>query len=386
MSTAFVSFESSPPFRSLEFPRRAGRKLRVNVFSETSFFGLENQGGHTAFIDCAHLMAAHPDLEVRVNSHARCDVFHSHSWGPLYFAQGARHWSPRRVYTAHVVPETAEGTLPFMELARPLTRAWTRWTCDYADRVLAVAPMEAEVLRELGVRAPILTVPNPIRGEQFRASRTLRAEGRQLLGLAARRPVVLGVGQIQPRKGIADFAEVARAVPEADFVWVGGRPFGIVSAGIGEMNRLMASPPANLRFAGMVDHERMPAVYNAADILLFPSFQENCPYAPMEAASCGLPVVFRDLPEYRALYPSRWLATANAGEMARAVRRLLASRAEYASWTAASHALAEAFSVTAYVDAVASVYDELACEALDGASDTGRRHVPAREPAIRLAL
>jgi glycosyltransferase involved in cell wall biosynthesis len=41
----------------------------------------------------------------------------------------------------------------------------------------------------------------------------------------------------------------------------------------------------------MLELEDMPLVYAAADVLLFPSYQENCPLAPLEAAACGLPVV-----------------------------------------------------------------------------------------------
>jgi len=33
--------------------------------------------------------------------------------------------------------------------------------------------------------------------------------------------------------------------------------------------------------------EKMPLLYNAADMLLFPSYQENCPLVPIEAAAAG---------------------------------------------------------------------------------------------------
>lgn len=37
--------------------------------------------------------------------------------------------------------------------------------------------------------------------------------------------VVLGVGQIQHRKGVLDFVEVAKEFPELQFVWAGGLLF-----------------------------------------------------------------------------------------------------------------------------------------------------------------
>lgn len=347
---------------ALRFPRLAGRRLAVNVVSETQLYGLENQGGHTGFLDCVDLMRGHPDLDVRVNSRRRHDVVHSHSWGPAYFFWGRR-MRGRRVFTAHVVPQTAIGTLPFADVGYPVVRGWMRAIFGYSDVVVSVAPKMTEQIRELGVRSRIETVPNPLRAERFFPSPELRAEGRRLLGITDDRPVVLGVGQIQPRKGIADFAAVAERIPHARFVWAGGRPFGVVSAGLAELDRLMRSPPPNLAFAGMFDLSLMPAVHNAADVMLFPSFQENCPYAPMEAASCGVPVVFRDIPEYHPLYALPWLRATDADGFARIVADLLASPDERARWSAIGIEQARRFEVPAYVDAIARIYDELACRA-----------------------
>lgn len=351
-----------PPLR---FNLEKQRRIKVNIFSETGLFALEHQGGHTAFLDCCDVMANHPGLEVVVNAREACDVLHSHSWGPLFFAWGARRWAGRRVFTAHVVPETAIGSFPCAKIAQPFTRSYVRAVCNFSDAVVAVAPRAAEVLRNLGVASPVSMVPNPIRADRFNATPILRAAGRRLLRLTDNRAVVLGVGQLQPRKGVADFASVAASCPEAHFIWVGGRPFGVVSADYFGMNRLVRSPPANLTFAGTVAFEQMPAIYNAADVMLFPSFQENCPYAPMEAASCGCPVVFRDLQEYRALYRTEYLRALDVPMMVAAVRRLLASSSERRHWTGASRALSRGFQVNDFVQSIALLYDTLACAVLD---------------------
>ncbi len=337
---------------------RLDRPLRINVVSETGALGLTHQGGHTGFVDCVEILAKHPDLDVRVNHLGPCDVVHSHSWGPSYPFHAWR-MGGRRVFTAHVIPETAEGTFPFAETLQPAIRGWLRWVFDWSDVVVSVAPAETTAIRSLGVRSRIETVPNPIRRERFQPSIALRAAGRRMLGLVGDRRVVLGVGQIQPRKGIASFAAVAERFPDVAFVWVGGRPFGPVTAGLGALNRLMRAPPANLSFAGVFAIEQMPALYNAADVLLFPSHQENCPYAPLEAAACGLPLVLRDLPEYRALYEEPVLVGADDDAFARQVERLLASREERATWSRSSLRLAREFSVDGYRDRMVAIYEGL---------------------------
>lgn len=56
-----------------------------------------------------------------------------------------------------------------------------------------------------------------------------------------------------------------------------------------------------------MDLSEMPMMYAAADLFLFPSYQENCPLAPLEAAAAGLPVVFRDIAEYDSLFKGTYL-------------------------------------------------------------------------------
>jgi 1,2-diacylglycerol-3-alpha-glucose alpha-1,2-galactosyltransferase len=359
---------------------QVARRLRVNVVSETGMLGLTHQGGHTGFLDCAAILATHPDLDVRVNDPGPCDVLHSHSWGPGYLWWG-RGMAGRRVFTAHVVPATAEGAIPLERPLRPVVRAWLRFVYDWSDVVVSVGPVTSEHIRSLGVRSRIETVPNPIRTDRFRPAPELRAEGRRLMGVSGDGLVVLGVGQIQPRKGLASFAAVAARFPHVHFVWVGGRPFGLATAGRASLDRLMRSPPPNLTFAGLVDPEKMPAVYNAADVFLFPSWQENGPYAPLEAAACGVPAVLRDLPEYRALYAGPTLTATDDAGFARHVASLLGSAATRARWRAIAQRMVRPFSVDAYVDRMVGIYDGLVRQAAATASSARPARSIVRWPA-----
>src|ERR1700730_4791936 len=236
-------------FTPLRSSQRLGRRLKVNVMSETSRFGVTAQGGHPAFLDCVDLMRSHPDLEIHVNSRNPCDLLHSHSWGPFYVSKGFAYRS-RRILTVHALPETAEGALPLMGPAtRPIVRAYMRAIYNFADLVIAVAPASVPSLRALGVHSRIEVVPKALRHERFFPSSEHRRRGRALLEIPDERPVVIGVGQLQPRKGISDFVETALRLPNTQFIWIGGRPFGLASAGIFELRRLKTRPPGNVRFA-----------------------------------------------------------------------------------------------------------------------------------------
>ncbi len=53
---------------------------------------------------------------------------------------------------------------------------------------------------------------------------------------------------------------------------------------------------AHIVECGRVSDERLVELYNAADVLLFPSFYEGYGWPPLEAMACGTPVVISDAP------------------------------------------------------------------------------------------
>ena len=204
----------------------------------------------------------------------------------------------------------------------PFVRWYLRRVYSYATVCIAISPMVAIAVRDLKADTRIVRIPNPIHADKFEPKPELRAAGRKLFGLSDGDFVVLGVGQLEGRKGVEDFLEVAQACPDLTFVWVGGRPFGVMTEGIAKLNKHIARAGAHVKFPGLFDLEQMPSLYNAGDMLLFTSYQENCPLAPIEASAAGLPVIFRDLEEYRELYEYPYLKAKDTLEFITLTRRM----------------------------------------------------------------
>ncbi|WP_299289470.1 glycosyltransferase [uncultured Mucilaginibacter sp.] len=170
----------------------------------------------------------------------------------------------------------------------------------------------------------------------------------------------MGVGQLQSRKGVEDFLDIAEALPEATFVWVGGRPFGKLTEGIKRINTRIKEASPHIHFTGMLDLKYMPSVYAAADLLLFTSYQENCPLAPIEAAACGMPVVYRDIREYELLYEQPYLKAKNTPEFIELTKQLLNEPEFYQQGLAISSELIKQFDQEKIRQQLINLYREVA--------------------------
>jgi len=110
------------------------------------------------------------------------------------------------------------------------------------------------------------------------------------------RPYFLFVGTLQPRKNlrhlIAAFARLTqeRGLPH-ELVLVGGE--GWLS---GDLVRFAGEHRVadRLRLFGSVPQEKLPALYNCSESLVFPSWYEGFGLPPLEAMACGVPVIASD--------------------------------------------------------------------------------------------
>ena len=123
-----------------------------------------------------------------------------------------------------------------------------------------------------------------------------------------RRPLILAVGGIEPRKGSDTLMAAARRSLRRS----GRRPVLAVVGGHSFQDyreyrdRVLSSLPGlglrlddDVVLLGTVPDAELPGWYAAADVLAFPSTKEGWGLAVLEAMSAGLPVVASDLPVFR---------------------------------------------------------------------------------------
>lgn len=241
-------------------------------------------------------------VEVYENSWKRCDVTHFHTINltfmfriPLAKLKGSA------VGHVHFLPETVEKSIRLPRLFKRVFYGYLIFYYKRMDALVTVNPYFINALQAYGIkRERISYIPNFVSHEDFHPLDTsLKGGLREKYGLAKDTFTVLCVGQLQARKGIADFIEVAKRMPGTQFVWAGGFTFGPISSGYDETKEILAHTPENVHFLGLVDRGSMNEVYNLADVMFLASFEELFPMAILESMNCGLPILLRDLREYR---------------------------------------------------------------------------------------
>ena len=171
-----------------------------------------------------------------------------------------------------------------------------------ADFVLADSQNTKNDLVELlGVEFEKIEVVYPGVEDRFRPieDQPLLEEVRTRYSLPPR--FVLGLGTLQPRKNftglIEAFADLRFAICDLRLVIAGGKGW-LYEEIFATVERLGLEE--KVVFPGFVADEHLPALYNLADLFVFPSLYEGFGLPPLEAMACGTPVITSDassLPE-----------------------------------------------------------------------------------------
>lgn len=328
--------------------------MRINLISESVFFP-KGHGVHTAFLNVASLLKSRHN-KVLINSFAPADVVHIHTVGLLGLFKLLT--SKTTVVSAHIIPDSLKGSLVGEKYWGKLASQYLTFFYNKADHMIAVAPKVEEQLRAINVTTPVDIIPNAIDTTRFTLNKEHKTKTRKEFGIDEHAFVAIASGQVQTRKGVSDFIEAARSTPEITFVWAGGTPFQMANEQDETLKKELESLPSNMHFIGTVSYEKMPNVYNMADVFFFPSYQENAPMSVIEAGASSLPLLLRDLPEYKKLYKDNYIAASNQKEFLIYLDKLKGNTSFRKEWGEKAMVLAKAFSFETLYEKLMNTYNE----------------------------
>ena len=200
------------------------------------------------------------------------------------------------VYYGHSTEEDFRSSFKGSDRLAPLFRRWIRFCYERGDVVITPTPYSKRLLEEAGVRRPIYALSNGVDTDFFAPSAQRRRAFREKYGLSETDKAVLSVGHYIARKGILEFVELARRLPEVRFFWFGHTDLRLVPRRVRDA---IAGAPSNVTFPGFADQAALRDAYCGCDVFAFMSHEETEGIVVLEALACGIPTVVRDIPVYR---------------------------------------------------------------------------------------
>lgn len=320
-------------------------KIRINMLSKAD--SVEGQGVGSAYIEQVNLLkdGASDIFDIKINDKNDADIIHIHSINPEFYFKMKRTKGVSVCYV-HFLPHTLDGSI---KLPKPIFNIFKKYVIKFyntADNLVVVNPIFIKDLEKYNIKRDKITyIPNYVSKENFYKLDKKRVEEvRDELGIDKDSFVVLGVGQIQTRKGVLDFVDVAKKMPDVTFVWCGGFSFGHITDGYEELKKVYENPPSNVKFLGIVPRDRMNLMFNMADLLFMPSYNELFPMAILEAVNIGIPLLLRDLDLYKDILFSKYLSGNNVEEFVSSIDSLRKDKKLYSKQSKLSLSISEYYS------------------------------------------
>ncbi len=222
------------------------------------------------------------------------DILHINTCGlnSESIIRNARKNGKKVIYHAHSTEEDFRNSFIMSNMLAPVFKQILITLYTKADAIITPTPYSKQLLENYGITLPIFPISNGIELPLYAPDDEKVKAYRKYFSLKDGDKVVIGVGLPFERKGILDFIEVARALPEYKFIWFGEiNPMLVPN----EINRAIDNHPFNCIFPGYVKGPIIQGAYQNADCFFFPSYEETEGIVVLEALASHQNVVVRDI-------------------------------------------------------------------------------------------
>ncbi|WP_411679301.1 glycosyltransferase family 4 protein [Clostridium thailandense] len=307
----------------------------INMLSSAE--KVKGQGVLAAYIEQVNLVknGLQDNFKVSVNNFKICDIMHYHTIDFKFFLSlPFVKLVGTSVAYVHFVPDTIDNSLKLPHIIKELVYKYIIWFYKSMDYLVVVNPCFIDVLKKYEIEEKKITyIPNFVSEENFyKYEEESVKKIKQKFNIPLKKFVVLGVGQVQHRKGILDFIRVAEKLPQIQFIWAGGFSFGKITDGYKELKKIMKAPPKNVMFLGIVEREKMNDIYNIADVMFLPSYNELFPMSILEAMALKIPILLRDLDIYHNILFDFYLKGKDVMEFTQCIENIENNEKSYKLW------------------------------------------------------
>jgi len=231
-----------------------------------------------------------------LNTQDEYDIVHLNLYGPksYHLAKTLHKKGKKVVYHAHSTEEDFRNSFILSNQVAPLFKKWIMKCYSQGDYIVTPTPYSKRLLEGYGLKPPIRSISNGINLELFNRDQTEEVF-RKTYGYSGKDIVIVGIGLYIERKGILDFVELARRMPEYQFIW-----FGHVSRAVipKKIRKALKSNLPNLKFPGYVDPSMIRSALKEANLYIFPTLEETEGIPVLEACAMKCDAIVRDIPVF----------------------------------------------------------------------------------------
>ncbi len=224
------------------------------------------------------------------------DLAHINYYGPKSYriAKKARKNGKKVIYHAHSTEEDFRNSFRFSNAASSLFKKWICRCYTLGNCILTPTPYSKSLLEGYGLQN-VVALSNGVDTEFFCREEAAGKRFRQKYGFSEEDKVIVSIGLYLERKGILDFVELAKRMPDVKFIWFGHTDFCLIPR---KIRKAVQTRLPNLHFPGFVEPDEIKAALNGADLFLFPTLEETEGIPILEACACRQKALIRDIPVF----------------------------------------------------------------------------------------
>lgn len=239
------------------------------------------------------------NIPYTTDPHDDYDILHINTYflKSYFLAKKAKKMGKKIVYHAHSTEEDYKDGFILAKQTSKLLKKILIKCYSLGDIIVTPTPYSKRILENYkGLEnKKIVAISNGIELDFFKANKSYRNEFRKKYGYTDKDKVIIGIGLYIRRKGIVDFVELAKRLPEYQFIWFGESP---LAASTEDVKKAINTKLSNLKFAGYVEQDQIRLALGGCDLYLFPTLEETEGIPIVEACAMKCDALIRDIPVF----------------------------------------------------------------------------------------
>lgn len=243
-------------------------------------------------------------IEYTTTGEGSYDLVHVHTVFPKSYSTAlkAKRKGIPVIYHAHSTQEDFKNSFFFANAMAPFAGWWFKKCYRSADFILTPTAYSKSLIDSYQLNTPTEVLSNGIDLTYWQSSTSETRHFREKYGIAPDDQLIISVGLQIKRKGILDFVEMAKRLPEYQFIWFGYTNPKMLSK---EIREAIQTELPNLQFPGYIDRNDMRIAYQACDLYLFLTHEETEGIVLLEALASKTNTIVRDIPVFNPYYVDR---------------------------------------------------------------------------------